>query len=76
MWVSPSARGRRVGEALVAAVTDWAKTRDHTAVHLWVTRENFSARALYERCGFTPTGERQPLPSDPALDEIGMRLPL
>jgi GNAT superfamily N-acetyltransferase len=76
MWVSPAARGRGVGEALVAAVTDWAKTRDHTAVHLWVTRENFPARALYERCGFSPTGERQPLPSDSGLDEIGMRLPL
>jgi hypothetical protein len=37
---------------------------------------HLSARALYERCGFSPTGERQPLPSDPGLDEIGMRLPL
>jgi GNAT superfamily N-acetyltransferase len=76
MWVSPTARGRGVGEALVAAVTDWAKTRDYAAVHLWVTRENVSARALYERCGFIPTGEHQPLPSDTALDEIGMCLPL
>jgi hypothetical protein len=27
---------------------------------------------LYERCGFTVTAERQPLPSNPALGEIGM----
>jgi GNAT superfamily N-acetyltransferase len=74
MWVSPAARGRGVAEALIAAVAGWAKARDHTAVHLWVTQENVPALTLYERCGFSPTGEHQPLPSDPALDEIGMRL--
>ena len=31
---------------------------------------------LYERCGFTATGERQPLPSNPALGEVGMTRPL
>jgi ribosomal protein S18 acetylase RimI-like enzyme len=43
-----------------------------------VTESNASARRLYERCGFSATGERQPLPSDPSLAEIRMRrdLPL
>jgi ribosomal protein S18 acetylase RimI-like enzyme len=41
-------------------------------VHLWVTETNPHARALYERLGFTPTGERQPLPSDPSIGEIAM----
>jgi len=27
---------------------------------------------LYERCGFSPTAERQPLPSNVELIEIGM----
>jgi hypothetical protein len=27
---------------------------------------------LYERCGFAVTGERQPLPWDPAVTEIQM----
>jgi RimJ/RimL family protein N-acetyltransferase len=40
---------------------------------LWVTESNAPARRLYERCGFTPTGDRQPLPSDPSLPEIRMR---
>jgi hypothetical protein len=31
---------------------------------------------LYERCGFTVTAERQPLPSNPALGEIGMQRPV
>jgi hypothetical protein len=42
-------------------------------VHLWVTETNSRARLLYERCGFTATTERQPLPSNPALGEIGMQ---
>jgi ribosomal protein S18 acetylase RimI-like enzyme len=46
---------------------------DHAALLLWVTESNTAARKLYERCGFTLTGERQPLPSDPALPEIRMR---
>lgn len=53
MYVRPSARGRGVGEALVAAVIDWARARDAASVHLWVTETNKPARLLYERCGLT-----------------------
>jgi len=74
MWVRPRARGRRVGTALIAAVLSWARARDMARLNLWVTGSNRPARLLYERCGFTPTGERQPLPSDPAQTEIGMTL--
>jgi GNAT superfamily N-acetyltransferase len=73
MWVHPEARGHGVGEALITAAADWAKARDFGALHLWVTETNAPARRLYERCGFKPTGERQPLPSEPALPEIMMR---
>jgi len=77
MWVSPAARGHGVGDALVNAVIAWALTQPApTALHLWVTEANGSARRLYERCGFVPTGERQPLPSNPELDEIAMSRPL
>jgi ribosomal protein S18 acetylase RimI-like enzyme len=72
MWVRPSARGLGVGEALVEAAAAWAKTRDFRSLSLWVTESNAPAVRLYERLGFTPTGERQPLPSDPALAEIRM----
>jgi GNAT superfamily N-acetyltransferase len=72
MYVRPRARGHGVGEALVAAVIDWARKRDATAVRLWVTETNSHARALYERLGFTLTGERQPVPSDPSLSEVAM----
>ena len=72
MYVRPSARGRGVGEALVATVLDWAAARQAKTVHLWVTETNAHARALYERCGFALTGERQPVPSTPSLDEVAM----
>jgi GNAT superfamily N-acetyltransferase len=76
MWVSPQARGQGIGEALVQAVVGWARARDATRVHLWVTENNGHARMLYERCGFQATAERQPLPSDPEVTEIGMARPL
>ena len=76
MFVRPQARGRGVGEALIDAVIGWARERDATSVHLWVTETNKHARLLYERLGFTVTAERQPLPSNPALGEIGMTRPL
>ncbi len=76
MFVRPQARGHGVGEALVDAVAAWAKNRNAASVHLWVTETNKPALRLYERCGFTTTAERQPLPSNPALGELGMTRPL
>ena len=76
MFVRPEARGHGVGEALIAAVLDWARARNATSVHLWVTETNKAARLLYERCGFSLTGERQLLPSNPAVGEVAMTRPL
>jgi GNAT superfamily N-acetyltransferase len=76
MYVRPRARGRGVGAALVASVINWARDRNATHVRLWVTETNAPARALYERCGFALTGERQPVPSNPILDEVAMGRPL
>jgi ribosomal protein S18 acetylase RimI-like enzyme len=72
MWVRPEARGQQVGSALVEAVMEYARARPVPRVHLWVTETNKPARRMYERCGFTQTSERQPLPSDPALMELAM----
>jgi GNAT superfamily N-acetyltransferase len=73
MWVVPLYRVRGVGRALVNAVTRWARDRGAISIHLWVTESNQHARALYERCGFRPTGDRQPLASHPDLEEIKMK---
>ena len=76
MWVRPQARGEGVGEALIDAVVDWAGPQNAKSVHLRVIETNKYARLLYERCGFSPTGQRQPLPPKPHLIEIGMIRPL
>jgi len=76
MWVRPSARGLGAGQALIAAAADWAKARGCDTLYLWVTEANTAARRLYGRSGFTATGERQPLPSDPSVPELQMCLPL
>jgi GNAT superfamily N-acetyltransferase len=76
MWVRPDARGRGVGAELIEAAADWAKARGHDTLYLWVTESNAPARRLYGQCGFTPTGERQSLPSDLSLTEMRMRRPL
>jgi GNAT superfamily N-acetyltransferase len=72
MWVRPGFRGRGIGEALIEAAAAWAKARSFPTLFLWVTETNAPARRLYARRGFTPTGETQPLPSDPSRPEIRM----
>ena len=52
LWVEPFARGRGVGDALVAAVLEWA----NGPVRLVVKAANHAAVALYRRHGFTDTG--------------------
>ena len=76
MWVSPAARGRGVGDALVDEVVRWAAEQHAEAVHLWVTSGNAPAERLYARHGFVRTGATRPLPSHPAIDEIAMQLSL
>ncbi|GII61052.1 GNAT family N-acetyltransferase [Sphaerisporangium krabiense] len=76
MWVDPAARGSGAADHLIATVLEWARERGAREVELWVTVPNDRARALYTRHGFSPTGERQPLPSDPAVLEDRFTLAL
>jgi ribosomal protein S18 acetylase RimI-like enzyme len=68
MWVAPDARGRGVGDRLVAAVERWACRDGATRLRLSVAEGNDAAWALYERCGFQPAGE------PPNLMPDGVRL--
>ncbi|UOZ10627.1 GNAT family N-acetyltransferase [Amycolatopsis sp. WQ 127309] len=56
--VAPSARGRRVGEALTRAVLDRARTLGLRRVVLSSLDGMRSAHRLYERLGFTRLPER------------------
>lgn len=57
MWVSPSARGRGVGDLLIRAVEQWAMQLGARRLRLAVTPGNERAIALYRRNGFEDTGE-------------------
>lgn len=76
MYVTPSARGRGVGELLVHAVLDEARRRGHAEVVLEVANTNTGAIALYERCGFTPTGATSPHARRTDIHELEMVCPL
>jgi GNAT superfamily N-acetyltransferase len=72
MFVDRGERGRGVGVALVEAVAAWARERGASRLYLWVTSTNSAAIALYDRCGFRPTGETKPLAHTPSLTELRM----
>jgi ribosomal protein S18 acetylase RimI-like enzyme len=76
MWVDPRHRRQGMARALIDLVVGWAAERRASELVLWVADQNDPARRLYERLGFRPTGERQPLPSNPARTESCLRLPL
>lgn len=68
MWISPGHRGRGIGDALVTEVVDWARENGWSRVVLDVADGNDAARRLFLRNGFEPTGQRAPLPSNPAVE--------
>lgn len=72
VWVAPEARRRRLGRRLLDAVVEWARERQIGTLRLWVTETNERARGMYAGAGFVPSGAVQPLPSNPALQEIQM----
>jgi ribosomal protein S18 acetylase RimI-like enzyme len=70
MWVAPEARRRMLASHLVDAVAAWARARKALRLDLSVTDRAEAAAALYERLGFTATGERRPLASNPEITEV------
>lgn len=76
VWVSPAARGRRVGDELLAAIEDWARQRSARALILAVAPGNEPAIRLYSRNGFAVTGELGDLMEDGVSYEAVMEKPL
>jgi RimJ/RimL family protein N-acetyltransferase len=56
VYVREPARGRGIGEAMVNAALDWARSKKLVTVRLSVVAANHSAKRCYERCGFTVYG--------------------
>jgi ribosomal protein S18 acetylase RimI-like enzyme len=63
VWVAPDARGRGVGDALLAAATSWATGAGADRIVLDVGDHNDRAVAFYARWGFSPTGRETTLPA-------------
>jgi ribosomal protein S18 acetylase RimI-like enzyme len=63
MWISPAARGRGAGDALVAAVERWARELPAARLRLAVAPGNQHAVALYLRHGRTRAGASRSWPS-------------
>lgn len=57
MWVAPVSRGRRVGDALVESVREWAAAVAAHQLMLSVRADNMAAIALYRRHGFQDAGK-------------------
>lgn len=67
MWVAPRHRGHGVGDELITESLRWAAEKRWSQVVLRVADGNDAARKLFLRHGFVPTGQREPLESDPGV---------
>jgi GNAT superfamily N-acetyltransferase len=63
LYLDAGLRGRGLGRALVDVVLDWCRRAGIRHLVLWSDTRFDRAHALYERMGFTRTGERT-LPED------------
>jgi ribosomal protein S18 acetylase RimI-like enzyme len=72
MWVEPGRRRSGIGKRLVETVIEWGRTRGAVRIELEVNELTRPAVALYQACGFTPTGHSRPLPSNPSATALEM----
>jgi GNAT superfamily N-acetyltransferase len=76
MWVDPAARGKGVGDRLVAAIVEWAAKSGARKMMLGVVEGNANAEALYRRHGFAYTGEVNGVMPDGVRRDLAMARPL
>ena len=76
MWVAPTGRGKGVGNALMTAIEDWARSTGATTLKLSVVPGNDPAHNLYLRHGYADTDEPGDLMADGVRRELVMRKPL
>lgn len=63
LYVDPSFAGQGLGRSIMENVMSMAKSDSYQRVTLWVFEKNRPARSLYEKFGFTPTGNTRITPS-------------
>jgi ribosomal protein S18 acetylase RimI-like enzyme len=72
MWVEPESRRSGIGKRLVETVIEWGRARGAVRIELEVNELTRPAVALYQACGFAPTGHSRPLPSKPSATALEM----
>jgi ribosomal protein S18 acetylase RimI-like enzyme len=72
LWTAPRQRGKGAGRELMQAVTRWAEQRGSDRIALGVAESNLGVQAFYQRLGYTDTGLRLPLLSNPSLRVVVM----
>ncbi len=75
-WVDPEVRRKRIASVLTDTVKDWACEKGVGRLELQVTENNEAAKSFYKYLGFTDTGRREPLVSNPKLQIYFMMLKL
>lgn len=70
--VSPVFRGKEIGKALILEAEKLAKEKNVKKLTLELRETNFSAKALYDKCGFTIDGMRKNFYSHPIENAILM----
>ena len=73
--VVPEQRGKGIAKALMAQITDWAKSQGTTAMMLEVKVDNVEAIGLYQSLGYSQLNVRKDY-FGPGLDAQVMRLEL
>ena len=73
MWVAPPWRGKGVADTLLDAVERWARAGASASLVLRVSNRNERARRFYTRKGFVPSGNVEPLRSDPTAQAVQLR---
>ena len=76
VWVDPHFRRRGVASRMMRELARLERERGERQLRIWVLDGNDGGRAFYDALGFVPTGERKPLPSNPARTEERMHLRL
>jgi ribosomal protein S18 acetylase RimI-like enzyme len=66
-WVDPRVRRKGIAKSLTDTVKDWACEKGIKKLELQVTENNEAAKKFYKYLGFTDTGQREPLVSNPEL---------
>jgi len=76
VWIAPDFRGNRMAERLIQYLLDTERRKNQSIKQflLWVFDTNDSAIKLYERVGFRPTGEENPVEFKPAKKGIAPKV--